>query len=615
MIFGRVVDLFRKIFKFDKPVSVFTAPEGWQTDYKALQVASWYHSLLQFVSDRRIAYMDVEAMETFDIISSALDLYAEEATQPEFNTQKIVWVETKSDQVLQISNELFEKLDIQERAFTLIRAIAKYGDCFMQLLYNPEDGIQTWKYIGPQNVTRVEDTVGRIIGFAPGIVDPLQLTEDQIKNLTLAKPWDFIHFRRQSVRPDNIHGDSVLLASRRTWRQLKILEDVMVFYRLLRNPDRWAYFLEVGDQTPQQAMNNLNAFRRAMRKREFKTPPVNPEDISSQYRQEFYPISWDDDFFWIMRNGQPQAKVERFEGKGQLLDLGDLEYFRNKLFAALRIPKAVMGFEGEISNRNTLLQQDVRFARTIKSLRQSFVKGIGQLIQIQLAFKGLDPFDPRNKFKVVMAPVSYLDELQRAELYNTKIGIMQSLVAMGRDMELNKKAWFTFILSEIMGLTKQEIDRLLPAEFKGEEPGLGLPPITPPAPSPSVIPPETPAEVPSEVPEKPSPEVPVKAGEAFQGSGALTGDEKVLLEKIVKNGGYTNRIQSIIDSSKATIESSTIKPYVTQQLLEVLKDKQIDLSYREKFFKAVQEVAQKYEEDKKKADEAFLKQLFELSKF
>ncbi len=611
MKFIDLIGKLRKLFKLDKPLGV-SIPQDWRPGATfAMEAASWYHAQLQYITNRRQAYRDYEEMENYGIIHSALNLYAEEATQPDFASKKIIWVEhCKNQKVLDIANELFERLDIQSKAYSYIRAIAKYGDCFVQLLYDMNEGIVGWKYTSPELVSRVEDNVGRLIGFAPGIVE---ITDMENLPPNLAKPWDFIHFRLQSIKPDNIHGDSLLFGARMTWRQLKLLEDIMIYYRILRAPDRWVYLVEVGDQTPVQAWQTLEQFRKAVRFREFKT-----NEVIGQYRTEFIPISWVDDFFWIMRNGVPQVKVEKFEGKpSPMQDISDVEFFRNKLFSDLRIPKAALGFEGEINARATLLQQDVRFARTIKALRQVFVTGIAQLLQLQLSFKGIDPLLPENHFTVAMAPVSYLDEIQKSELFNMKAGIAQTLVTLGKDMNLNKKEWFSFVLSYVLNLSPKEIEMVLPKEFEPEVGVPGLPPVPPMEIPPAVKPLEKPPEA-KPVGEKPPEETPPEVSSRlrpFQGKEQLTGFEKELLEKIVNHNHYDKVIKNIYQSMRSEISSSEVKAPITNLLYEELqKDKsQFTEENFLKIHKLLEEVANKYKQEDmeyQKQRKEFLEQMF-----
>ena len=131
-------------------------------------------------------------------------------------------------------------------------------------------------------------------------------------------------------------------------------------------------------------------------------------------------------------------------------DIEDLQYFQNKLFAALKIPKSYLGYEGDVGAKSTLSQEDVRFARTIQRLQRVFVSELNKLAVIHLfSSEDIDKSEVTN-FEISMANPSSISELQRLELWRTKFEVA-SVAAEGI---LDRH----FIYSRLFQLSDNEIE-------------------------------------------------------------------------------------------------------------------------------------------------------------
>lgn len=391
---------------------------------------SWYNAQLQFELNRRSIYHLVEEMDNFDLVSSALDIYSEEATQTDEEVGRAVWIECDDADIKRELMELFDRIGMEDRVFGLCRSMCKYGDDFEQIIASTSKGVVTLEFIQPQRLTRIEDRFGRLKGFAPGVHTDFEIRDpEKVKKLRISKPWDFIHWRIQSSRREMKHGETVLMAVRRVWRQLKIIEDSLVLYRLNRATDKDIYYIDVGNQTPDQQWQTVHRFRRELRKKFY----VNT--TTGQMRQQYNPRTADEDLY-IPIPKDSNTKVERLSGANPQGDIYDVDHFRNKFFAAIRIPKAFMGYEEDVNAKATLVSQDIRFARGIKRIQRAFKHGTTQLCKVHLALRGHEVVGDDGKdlikFKVKMAPINYLDEMARAELFTLKHEITMKMLELAR---------------------------------------------------------------------------------------------------------------------------------------------------------------------------------------
>ncbi len=430
---------------------------------------SWYNAQTQFELNRRSVYGLVEEMDSYDICSSALDIYAEEATQTDADTGRVAWVECEAEEAKRELMALFDAIQLEDRAFGIVRSMCKYGDDFEQIIASGTRGIINLDFIQPQRLTRIEDRVGRLMGFSPGLLNDYEIRDpEQQKKLKLSRPWDFLHFRLQSSRRELRHGETVLLAARRSWRQLKILEDTLVLYRMNRATDKDVYYIDTGNQTPDQQWQTVHRFRRELRKKFY----VNT--VNGQMRQQYDPRTADEDMY-IPIPRDSKTRVERLQGSGPQGDIYDVDHFRNKLFAALKIPKAFMGYEKDVNAKSTLVSQDIRFARSIYRVQRAFKHGLTQLCRIHLALRGYDV--DKVRFRVRMAPINYLDDLARADIYAQKYDVAAKLLElpqMGQQTDpktggvvpnsgivANAPAWRGWVLRRFLGLTDEELDLFL----------------------------------------------------------------------------------------------------------------------------------------------------------
>ena len=415
-------------------------------------VGYWLDQQLRLAIDRRSSYTDYEIMDK-GIISSALDLISEDSAVMDMDKGRTIWPETKNDKVRNHLTELCDRLNVEEHIGSIARTIAKYGTDFEQLAYKKGIGVYSWKYTRPDTLTRVEDEFGRLLGFTPGILeDTLYSDKEKLPN-KLSRPWDFIHFRTTAKHRELIHGESVIDAARAFWRPLEILLNQVVIYRLKYGPDRWVFYIDTGEQAPDQSMRTLERWRRFFKKQQYNG--------QQQYETEYNPWSVDDDIYFPLATGS-QSRIDKLQGSSNMSDIGDVELYINLLFATLRIPKAFMGFEGEINAKATLVQESLRYARMIFNIQRSIISGFNRLGQIHLTLLGINPLLPENKFTFTMPISTHLIEASKAELMQLRVEVAERLInATDRFENIDKDEWAKYILTEYLKLPGALVKKLI----------------------------------------------------------------------------------------------------------------------------------------------------------
>jgi hypothetical protein len=221
-----------------------------------------------------------------------------------------------------------------------------------------------------------------------------------------------------------------------------LLEDAAMVYRLQRAPQRYAFYIDVGDMPPKEAMGFLHKMRQQYKKTKFYNPQTGKLDL------KYNPLSQDEDFFVPVRKGVQATKID-VVGSPSWQHMEDIEYFKLKLYAAIKVPKVYLGSEAPRA-KGVLSQEDVRFARTVLRIQREVRNGLKKKCRIHLAALGIDP--SKVDFEVYMTTPSSIFELAQLEVRNAKADFA------GRMSQFVSLHW---ILQKVFGLSDEEIEYII----------------------------------------------------------------------------------------------------------------------------------------------------------
>ena len=373
-------------------------------------------------------YADYEEMDDYPEIGSALDVYADDATVQDGQHNACIWPTAEDSLVRGILDDLItRRLRVEEDIYALTRGLAKYGNAYAEILAN-ETGVVGLNYLPAPTMRRIEDEKGNLLGFIQ-TMDSRFLAEGNtivadIKNkklpqgVTFFEPYEVVHWRLQGKRVHTSYGYSVLDSARWIFRRLVMAEDSALIYKLTRAPARFAFYVDTGNLPPQQRTAYVNQVKQGYKKRKFYNPSTGKLDFRMN------PLAMDEDFWIPTANGQDSTRIDVVSGPDyQTTD--DLEYFRSKLFSALKVPRRYLGFDGGES-RASLSQEDVRFARTIQRLQREVRNGYKKVCRIHLAALNIDP--DQITYDLKMTTSSTIFELSQLELLNARAGAAQALI-------------------------------------------------------------------------------------------------------------------------------------------------------------------------------------------
>ena len=136
------------------------------------------------------------------------------------------------------------------------------------------------------------------------------------------------------------------------------MEDAMLIHRIVRAPEKRVLYVNVGSIPPNEVENFMQKTITQMKRTPFQDPQTGEYNLKYNLQNSL------EDFFIPVRGNDQTTRIEPTKGLDYTA-IEDVVYLRDKLFAALKVPKAFMGYEKDLTGKATLAAEDIRFARTI----------------------------------------------------------------------------------------------------------------------------------------------------------------------------------------------------------------------------------------------------------
>jgi hypothetical protein len=401
-----------------------------------------YEAAAAFQGARLQLFRDYDMMDNDPIISSVLDIYADESTvKDEFG--RVLSIKTDDTEVQEILQNLFyDILNVDFFLWPWIRNMCKYGDFFMFLDINSEYGVVNAVPLSIYETVRIE-------GEEPG--NPFSV-KFSIQNdfLNLGKTefdnYEIAHFRLLADTNFLPYGKAMIEGGRRVWKQLQLMEDAMLVHRIMRAADKRKFKIDIGNIPPAEVDTFMNRIIDKMK----KTPLVDPK--TGDYNLRYNMMNITEDFYLPVRGKESGMDIETMQGL-QFNAIEDIEYLRKKLLAAFKVPKSFIGYEEDINGKATLAAQDVRFARTIERIQRIMISELTKIAIIHLRVQGFTDERLVN-FELSLTNPSTLYEQEKLNLWKEKYALAQQMT--GGQTVLLSQDW---VYKNIMELSDQEIEK------------------------------------------------------------------------------------------------------------------------------------------------------------
>ncbi len=394
----------RRLDKYAQTFKDVAGQKFERSGYNPLDNFSNYNMSTQ---SRLVRYADFEQMEYTPELASALDIFADEMTT--FNVyNRMLKIQCQDEEIKQILETLYYKvLNIEFNLFGWARTMCKYGDFYLYMDIDSTLGVKNVIGLPSREIERLEGEDKQNPNYVQFQWNSAGVTFEN---------WQIAHFRILGNDKFAPYGTAILDPARRIWRQLTLLEDAMMAYRIVRSPERKVFKVDVGNIPPQDVEQFMQRFITSMKRNQVVDPDTGRVDL------RYNPMSVEEDYFIPVRGGV-STSIESLPGGSFTGDIDDVKYLRDKMFSALKIPQSyLIRGEGGEEEKGALAQKDIRFARTVQRLQRSLISEMEKIATIHLYVLGYRGDDLIN-FKLKLNNPSKISEMQELETWNTKFSV------------------------------------------------------------------------------------------------------------------------------------------------------------------------------------------------
>tara|TARA_B100001094_G_scaffold132547_1_gene128420 strand:- start:2840 stop:4645 length:1806 start_codon:yes stop_codon:yes gene_type:complete len=372
---------------------------------------------------RQELFRDYEVMDSDSIISSALDVYSDESCVTNVNNE-ILKIKSDNPKVTKILHNLFFNiLNIDFNLWSWIRNLTKYGDFFLQLDILDKHGVVNVRPLSPYSVFRLENHDSS----NPNLVQ-FEIQDSTKNNKPFGKPdanlkenYEIAHFRMLSDTNFIPYGKSMLEGARKVFKQLTLMEDAMLIHRIMRAPEKRIFKVDIGNIPPNEVENFMNKIINKMK----KTPVIDQK--TGDYNLRYNVESVTEDYYLPVRGGDSGTTIDTLPGLTNDNAIEDVEYLRNRMMAALKIPKAFLGYEEAVGSKATLAAEDVRFARTIERVQKIVCAELEKIAIVHLYTQGFEDAELIN-FDLELTNPSMIHEQEKLELLSQQVEIANNIM-------------------------------------------------------------------------------------------------------------------------------------------------------------------------------------------
>ena len=388
-----------------------------------------YDSNYYMHQNRMQLYTDYEMMDKDPIISAALDIYSDESTlQDQFGD--ILTIKCNKTQIQKILYNLFyDVLNIEFNLWPWIRNMTKYGDFFLKIDIAEEIGVINARPFSSYEVERWEEFDEESGDYK------IKFRHASSPNL-MYDVFEVAHFRMLSDSNFLPYGKSMLEGARKEFQKLTMLEDAMLIHRIMRAPEKRIFKIDIGNIPP----NEVDSFMETIINKMKKIPHVDSQ--TGNYNLKFNLNNMLEDYYLPVRGGQSSTSIDTLPGM-TFTGIEDIEYVKNKMMAALKIPKPFLGYSEAVEGKTTLASMDIRFARTIERIQKIVVSELYKIAIIHLYAQGYDNEDLVG-FELELTAPSIIYDQQKVALMTEK---MTLATAMKDSKLLSDKYVYEFIFN------------------------------------------------------------------------------------------------------------------------------------------------------------------------
>jgi len=423
---------------------------------------SWYSTVLRGPGSRTASYKMYDQMDRDIDIARSLDIIAEEMTNRNEKTGlpfNIVYNKEDNEDISDTTSVTLRqalrtwvlKQDLERRMFMVARSMIKYGDTF----FRKTSDTRRWTPIDPAMVYGIEvDDDGHPHAYhIRKILQTQTLGANATQEFERIPAEAIVHFSLAKDMGDSApFGQSVLSPIFKVYRQMSMLEDAVIIYRIVRAPERRIFYIDTGNMPAQKVRAYLENIKTEMRQK--RVPGATTNGTKDVVDGQYDPQSMMEDFYFPVTASGRGSRVETLPGGTEDFGINLLKHFQDKMFRGLRIPTSYMtGTDGQGAQYNdgkvgVAYIEEMRFANYVRRLQECLENVYDEEFKMYLKVCGIQT-DP-DIFRIKLPDPANFALYRQAALDS-------DLISSFNNIESNKYLSRRFILKRYLGLTDDEL--------------------------------------------------------------------------------------------------------------------------------------------------------------
>ena len=507
-----------------------------QLDINSLQ------SFTSITQSRNTVYSLLDSMCEDATIAAVLETYAEDAT--EYNDEgQIVWVESSTPEIQKYVQFLLDTMNVDKNIYKWVYSLCKYGDLYlrlyresdwkdddlfsnnkqnkkalnedvrikvysqndhyvnyMEMCPNPADIFEltkfgkTYAYINapsnPSNNNQMNSGTYQLQGlmsyrFKKGDVDlhgPMDYVHACLEDNTSRTPEKVQIFTGNTEEETDAltytvkRGQSLLYNVFKNWRELQLLESSVLLNRVTKSSIVRMISVEVGDMPKEMVGPHLQGIKSLIEQKS----AIKAGSSISEYTN---PGPIENNIYIPTHEGVGAITASQIGGDVDVRSLADLEYYQDKLFGALRVPKQYFGITGDgagFDGGKSLSIISSRYGKMIKRIQNTICQVLTDAVNLMLVDRDMKAYV--NEFTIRMLAPTTQEELDRRENLSNKVALTSDIMNMLTDIEDTQsklkilKSLLSNILTngDVISIIQEEIDKLENKETENSEDDLSI---------------------------------------------------------------------------------------------------------------------------------------------
>jgi hypothetical protein len=385
-----------------------------------------YNPTMNYQTLRIQLYTDYEAMDTESIIASALDIIADEATLKN-ETKEVLQIRSADENMQRILYNLFyDVLNIEFNLWMWVRNMCKYGDFYLHMEIAEKFGIYNVTPLSVYDMVREEGQDPSNPSYVCFRIDPMVIAAGGLSTRVKDRDgkikfenYEIAHFRLLTDANYLPYGRSYIEPARKTYKQYVLMKDAMLLHRITRAPEKRIFTINVGNIPPAEVDGYMQKIMQKMK----KTPMIDHQ--TGDYNLRYNMQNLMEDFYLPTRGNDTATKIDTIKGL-EYNAIDDVNFLRDEMLAALKVPKAFFGFEKDLTGKATLAAEDIRFARTVERIQRIILSELYKMALVHLYVQGYDGENLSN-FELSLTVPSIIYEQEKIALWKEKVDLAKSI--------------------------------------------------------------------------------------------------------------------------------------------------------------------------------------------